>query len=150
MADNLPSEKELYPVCYVIADDDEEELMLMRLALARHQKPLPIREFSDGQQVIDYLTRNHTLRSDEDTHWLLVLDMHMPRLNGLETLKIIRQNPDFDSIPILLFADSQDKQLIRAALDSGANGCVSKPRSMNEYAQLFDQFFSTYLKGTGK
>jgi CheY-like chemotaxis protein len=146
-SDNQPVEDEHYPLCYVVADDDAEELFLMRTALMQQERPLPVREFYDGQHVIDYLQRNSDMREDEDAHWLLVLDMQMPRLNGLETINAIRKNPDWDTIPILLFTDEQDQTLIYEAMASGANGCVTKPERLEDYRQLFDDFFKPYLRG---
>jgi len=146
LSENQPTEDELYPICYVVADDDPEELFLMRTALLQQERPLPIREFYDGQHVIDYLQGNSAIREDEDTHWLLVLDMQMPRLNGLETIKAIRKNPAWDTIPILLFTDEQDQTLIYEAIASGANGCVTKPGRLEDYSQLFDVFFKPYLR----
>lgn len=149
MKDNTteqPQTDEFYDVCYVVADDDDEDLLLMRSALSRLCKPLPVREFHDGQQVIDYLNGNTAIRDDHDTHWLLVLDMNMPRLNGLETLRAIRQNADWNSIPVLLFTDAHDESLIEQALASGANGCIVKPMNLQEYSQLFDRFFRPYLQ----
>ncbi len=146
LSEKQPTEDELYPICYVVADDDPEELFLMCTALQQQERPLPIREFYDGQHVIDYLHQNSAIREDEDTHWLLVLDMQMPRLNGLETIKAIRKNPDWDTIPILLFTDEQDQALIYEAIASGANGCVTKPVQLEDYRQLFDDFFKPYLR----
>lgn len=145
-SENQPTEDELYPICYVVADDDPEELFLMRMALLQQERPLPVREFHDGQHVIDYLQENGGLREDEDKHWLLVLDMQMPRLNGLETVKTIRQNPNWDTIPILLFTEEENYALIQEAMASGANGCVTKPERLEDYRQLFDDFFKPYLR----
>ncbi|QJD77396.1 response regulator [Spirosoma rhododendri] len=144
--DHYLPEEELYPVCYVVADDDPDELLLMRAALSQQQRPLPVREFVDGQYVVDYLLDNRESRNDEDVHWLLILDMHMPRLNGLETVKAIRQNHNWDTIPILLFTEEDNDSLIQEALASGANGCITKPERLDDYRQLFDKFFSPYLR----
>lgn len=75
---------------YVVVDDDEDDRLLMRLALEQANRMLPVFEFSDGQELIDYLTENAASQADTYVHWLVVMDINMPRLNGLDTVEKIR------------------------------------------------------------
>ncbi len=134
-----------YELSYIIVDDDEDDRLLMRLALEKANRPLPVLEFTDGQEVIDYLNSNANARPDEDMHWLVVLDVNMPRLNGLSTVKQLRQNPYWAKLPVLMLSTSDDPAVINESIANGANGYITKPRQMEGYVAIFDQFFAPWL-----
>ena len=132
-------------VSYVVVDDDDDDRLLMRLALEQGQRTLPVLEFSDGQALIDYLSQDASNQPDEDMHWLVVMDVNMPRLNGLDALVQLRQNPYWAKLPVLMLSTADDPATRQAALDRGANGYLVKPNSVQDYAPLFDQHFAPWL-----
>ena len=134
-----------YKLSYVIVDDDEDDRMLMRMALEKSNRLLPVLEFSDGQELIDYLTDNAELRDDDSMHWLVVMDVNMPRLNGLDTMEQLRMNPYWSKLPVLMLSTSDDPAMIRESLNRGANGYIVKPRSINEFTEIFDEQFAPWL-----
>ncbi len=134
-----------YDLSYVVVDDDEDDRLLMRLALERANRPLPILEFADGQEMIDYLIENANARDDEDIHWLVILDVNMPRLNGLDTVKRIRQNPDWAEMPVLMLSTSDDQAKAQELINNGANGYITKPYIAEKFVEIFDKFFSPWL-----
>lgn len=136
---------ENYSLSYVVVDDDDDDRLLMRMALEKAQRTLPVFEFSDGQELIDYLTENAQRRADTTTHWLVVLDINMPRMNGLEAIKRIRQNPFWSKMPVLMLSTSDDPDLIRESLSCGANGYITKPQSAQQFVEIFDNFFAPWL-----
>lgn len=134
-----------YDLSYVLVDDDEEDRYLMRLALEQADRPLPVIEFADGQEMIDYLLGNADLRDDQNMHWLVILDVNMPRLNGSDTVKKLRQNPYWAKLPILMLSTSDDPVKAQALIEEGANGYITKPRDQQGYVDIFDQFFAPWL-----
>lgn len=136
-----------YDLSYIVVDDDEDDRYFLRLALEQAQRPLPVYEFTNGQELLDYLTYNASIRDDIDNHWLVVLDINMPILNGIETLKCIRQNPDWQALPVLMLSTSDNPSMRQQAIDEGANGYLVKPTSLASYASLFDEFFAPWLQG---
>lgn len=134
-----------YKVSYVLVDDDEDDRHLMRLALEQAERPLPVIEFSDGQEMIDYLSENAASRDDQHMHWLVILDVNMPRMNGSETVKKLRQNPYWAKLPILIMSTSNDPVKAQALLEEGANGYITKPGNQQGYVDIFDQFFAPWL-----
>ena len=134
-----------YELSYVVVDDDEDDRLLMRLALEKANRPLPVHEFSDGQEIIDYLTKDADRREDQDMHWLVVMDINMPRLNGLDAVRQLRQNPYWQKLPILMLSTSDDPVMIQESLKSGANGYITKPHSPDQFVEIFDTFFAPWL-----
>lgn len=134
-----------HELSYVVVDDDEDDRMLMRIALEKADRMLPVFEFSDGQELIDYLTENAASRDDANMHWLVVMDINMPRLNGLDTLKQIRKNPYWAKLPILMLSTSDNPLTIKESLDRGANDFVTKPNSLDGYIEIFDKHFAPWL-----
>lgn len=132
---------ENYQLAYVVVDDDEDDRFILRMALKEANRPLPIHEFPDGQDFIDYLTQH----GDDSLSWLVVLDVNMPRLNGLDTLKLLRQNSHWSKFPVLMLSTSDDPSLIEQSYRYGANGYVVKPSSSAEFVNIFDQFFAPLL-----
>ncbi|AUD06315.1 response regulator [Spirosoma pollinicola] len=136
-----------YDLSYIVVDDEDDRYFL-RLALEQAHRPLPVYEFTNGQELLDYLTYNASIRQDLDNHWLVVLDVNMPILNGLETLKCIRQNPAWQMLPVLILSTSDNPSMRQQALEEGANGYLVKPTSLTSYASLFDDFFAPWLQKT--
>jgi CheY-like chemotaxis protein len=134
-----------YPLSYVLVDDDEDDRLLIKLALQKAERPLPIYEFTNGQELIDYLDHNSSIREDNDYHWLIVMDINMPILDGISTLKYIRQHSHWQKIPILMLSTSSSDSMVNNALRSGANGYIVKPTSIERYKNIFDEFFVPWL-----
>ncbi|GAB4032846.1 response regulator [Spirosoma gilvum] len=134
-----------YPLSYILVDDDEDDRLLIKLAFQNAQKQLPIYEFTNGQQLLDFLTYNSAIREDDDVHWLVVMDINMPILDGLSAVQQIRQRPNWQNIPVLIMSTADDPQTIERAKASGATDYIVKPTSINQYTAIFDQFFVPWL-----
>lgn len=137
--------KDAYKLAYVVVDDDADDRFMLRLALQQANRLLPIFEFEDGQELIDYLTQNANDPASNKLNWLVILDVNMPRLNGLETLKRLRQHPNWSSFPVLILSTSDDPALMYACYMSGANGYITKPNSTADFVDIFDTFFAPLL-----
>jgi two-component system phosphate regulon response regulator PhoB len=106
-----------------VIDDDVELLKLMVLLLRRvGAQPTTI---ANGQEALNYL--------EAHIPDLIILDLMLPGVNGFDILRRIRSDSRFDAVPVLVLSAKVDPQTIRAVLDAGADGYVTKPYIANSF-----------------
>jgi CheY-like chemotaxis protein len=88
------------------ADDDVDDLLLMREILLKHRKSYNIVEVKNGKEALDYLQK---AQEDARLPSLIILDINMPVLDGKETLSIIKRTSAFQSIPVVVFTTSSSE-----------------------------------------
>src|SRR5689334_10154124 len=109
------------PISILIADDDSQDTMLIRMAVQRAGLALKLESVADGEQAIDYLMGRDRY-SDRQAHplpSLMLLDLKMPRLSGFDVLDFVRKQPGLRQLPIVIFSSSDDPKDVRRAYDSG-------------------------------
>ena len=88
------------------ADDDADDLQMMREILLKNNKDYNIVEVNNGKEALNYLSKakeNHVLPC------LIILDINMPVLDGKEALSIIKKDRDFQQIPVVVFTTSESE-----------------------------------------
>ncbi len=132
------------PVTILIADDDHEDQMLIRDAWAASRVVNDLRFVDDGEQLMDYLQRrgSYVDPAISPRPGLIMLDLNMPKKDGLEALKEIKSDPALQPIPIVVLTSSKvDEDIIRSyAL--GVSGFITKPVSFQSLVDV--------LRGVGK
>lgn len=88
----------------LLADDDIEDRELFAEALEDCGLDYNLKTFENGRQLLDYLNT-----SDKETKSLLFLDLNMPLLSGLESLKIIRSDDSFNDMPVAIYSTSSSE-----------------------------------------
>jgi two-component system, OmpR family, alkaline phosphatase synthesis response regulator PhoP len=109
------------PIILVI-DDDKELLKLISILLKRINAETITK--ADGNSALEWLTEAEALD-------LVVLDLMLPDMDGLEILRRIRSRQQMDNIPVLILSAKADPTTIRFSLDNGADGYVTKPYIAN-------------------
>ena len=94
----------------------------------------------DGQQALDYLFRQgeYTQR-DENLPRLVLLDLKMPRVDGIEVLKAIKADEKIRRIPVVVMTSSQEERDVAQSYDLGVNSYVVKPVDFNALAEFARQ-----------
>jgi len=127
---------ELNPIL-LIADDDEEDRLLIKDAFEESKFPAKIVFGEDGEEVINYL--NNTGRFADKKKFpipsIIILDLNMPKKDGRETLQEIKSNPNLRSIPIIILTTSNSEKDIALSYSLGANTYICKPST---YTSLID------------
>jgi CheY-like chemotaxis protein len=120
----------------LLVEDDENDVFLVKRAMQKAGVVNPIRVASSGQEAIDYFqgTGKFADRKEFPLPCLVLLDLKLPRVMGLDVIKWIRQQPEVSAIVIVL-TSSKDDADIAAAYRHGANGYLVKP---SDVAQLTD------------
>ncbi|HKJ31352.1 MAG TPA: response regulator [Balneolales bacterium] len=125
------------PLIIVMADDDPDDRMITRLALQKCKFESDFRFVSDGEQLLDYLYRRGPYENPyySPVPGIILLDIHMPKKNGLEVLQEIKSHPEFRHIPIVMLTSSQRKEDIQNSYKMGVNSYINKPVSFKGYLE---------------
>lgn len=108
-----------------IADDDEDDQFLLKTAFDRCSPETRVEFAIDGVALMELLDKSPLHPC------LIILDLNMPRLNGFESLKILRSSKVYRDVPMVIFSTSSDNGDIAKAKELGANDYISKPLNMS-------------------
>ncbi len=119
------------PITILMADDDADDRFLTQEALSEVTMANDLKFVHDGQELIDYLTRQRDYSDGNSAPLpgLILLDLNMPRKNGREALAEIKANPELRRIPIVALTTSQAEEDILRTYDLGVAGFITKPVS---------------------
>jgi CheY-like chemotaxis protein len=114
-----------------MADDDEDDRMMTKEALEESRLANEMRFVVDGEELIDYLYRRGKFEDPADSPrpGLILLDLNMPRKDGREALKEIKEDPNLRQIPIVVLTTSKAEEDIYRTYDLGVNSFITKPVS---------------------
>jgi CheY-like chemotaxis protein len=128
------------PISILLVDDDADCRMLIRDAIAECKVSNKVYEAADGAEALDFLYQRGKFKG-MPRPGLVYLDIEMPGLDGQETLKQIRANPDFREIPVVMMTGVSDEGQMKLAAANGANSYTIKPANA-------EQFLRTVLAST--
>jgi len=123
----------------LIAEDNENEAILVKHALGMAKITNPIQMVQDGQEAIDYLSGNGQFANRRRFPFpsVLMLDLKMPRRSGFEVLAWLREHPQYSVIPSIVLSNSSQPEDIRLAYERGANSYIVKPQDLNDLVRIF-------------
>jgi two-component system response regulator len=94
----------------------------------------------DGQEALDYIYRQGAYASRDAVYpGLILLDLKMPRVDGLEVLSTLKGDPDTKSIPVVVMTSSQEEKDVVKSYDLGANSYVVKPVNFDDLTEVARQ-----------
>lgn len=130
----------------IVEDSRADAHMAMRVLFKRHIAER-IEWAHDGQAALDYLFREGTYAEREPGNpKLVVLDINMPGLNGLQVLDRIRLHPMTKHVPVVLFSTSETAADIRLGYERGANSYLNKPLDPKDYVELLAKTGEYWIK----
>ena len=125
-------------VTILMADDDEDDCMLAREALAESRLANALYIVQDGEELLDYLYRRgqYAQASNSPRPGLILLDLNMPRKDGREALREIKIDPHLRRIPIVVLTTSKSEEDIYRSYDLGANSFITKPVTFSSLVEV--------------
>ncbi|QHI99916.1 response regulator [Xylophilus rhododendri] len=118
----------------LLVEDDPRDLELTLLALERSQLANEVIVLRDGAQALDYLRReNDYAERDEGNPAVILLDLKLPKVNGLEVLEAVRAHPTLRSIPVVMLTSSQEESDLMRSYELGVNAYVVKPVEFKQF-----------------
>lgn len=121
----------------LLIDDDRNDITLMIKALSDANLGNEIIVAEDGEEALDFLYKRGTYEGDTSgLPVLILLDIKMPFMSGIEVLKLIRSDSLFDRIPVVMLTSSQDKRDLEKCYEHGANSFVVKPVKISDFINV--------------
>jgi CheY-like chemotaxis protein len=123
----------------LLVEDSENDVTLILAAFAEAQLADKVVVANDGQEALDYLYRRgpHAARPAENPA-VVLLDLKLPRVDGLQVLSRVKGDPDLKLVPVVMFTSSREEVDLVRSYGMGANAYVIKPVSFQELESALD------------
>ena len=130
----------------LVEDNADDEALALR-ALKKHTVENKIYVVRDGVEALDFLfcTNAYADRDPHDMPRLILLDIKLPKMDGLEVLRRIRADKRTRLVPVVLLTSSREEQDLVEGYQSGANSYVRKPIDFDEFLEAVRQLSSYWL-----
>lgn len=127
-------------VLIIIAEDDEGHAALIKRNLTRAGIMNTILHFKDGQETLDYLfRRGRDPHREPGKALVLLLDIRMPKVDGVEVLRQIKQDKELRKIPVLMVTTTDDPREIEKCHAIGCSNYVTKPVDYDKFVKAIRQ-----------
>ena len=124
----------------LLAEDSDRDAELTFNALAQHNLVNQIERVRDDAEALDYLYRRGQYSSRPSGHPAVVLlDLKMPKVDGLEVLRQMRDDPELKLTPVVVMTSSREEQDVVRSYELGANAYVVKPVKFDEFVNAVKQ-----------
>jgi len=121
----------------LMADDDPDDRMLMKEALAESNLPNRIEFVENGIDLMDYLSKRGKYVSQETFRpGLILLDLNMPKMDGREALRLLKSDPELRRIPVVVLTTSKAEEDVFQTYDLGVNSFICKPVRFQELVEV--------------
>jgi two-component system, chemotaxis family, response regulator Rcp1 len=119
----------------LVAEDNPADVYLLREALSLEGKQIDLVVVSDGEQALKYVQREGTF-GEARTPDLVVLDLNLPKSDGSDVLRCIRETPDYAGIPVVVLTSSDSPRDRKTIESLGADCFITKPSDLDEFLSL--------------
>ena len=119
----------------LVVEDNPDDIRILRRALSRNALVLIAHIARDGQEALNYLMHEGEYEEGEPEPRpdLILLDLNLPRVNGIEVLKRVRADTSLSSIPVVMFTSSSREEDITSSYRCGTNTYIQKPVEFDDY-----------------
>jgi CheY-like chemotaxis protein len=120
----------------LLVEDDPRDLELTLVALERSQLANEVVIVRDGEAALEYLTRSGEYASrNEGNPAVVLLDLKLPKVNGLEVLQTVRTTESLRSIPVVMLTSSHEESDVLRSYQLGVNAYVVKPVEFKQFVE---------------
>ncbi|MET3881802.1 CheY-like chemotaxis protein [Chitinophagaceae bacterium OAS944] len=132
----------------LIAEDDADDRYLIQTAFSEIGHPEQIDFVENGIEVFSYLDNIYANNDHEEKALpgFILLDLNMPKKDGREVLKELKQHPVFKKIPVIVFTTTKNEIEIRRCYELGANSYVVKPISFDALLKVVENIRSFWFQ----
>ena len=127
------------PILVMLVEDNVDHAELVIRTLEEHRVANKVRHFLDGQSALDYLFRRGEYIGQATIRpHVILLDLRLPRVDGIDVLKAIKEDDELKSIPVVVLTTSEAEKDVARAYYNHANSYLVKPVGFEEFKKLMD------------
>ena len=128
----------------LLVEDNEGDVFIFKRFARKACIPNPVQVVRTGEQALDYLAgrRDYADRDEYPFPFLVMLDLKLPLLDGLDVLQWIRTVPEMDSLSVIVLSSSAEPRDVQRAYELGALSYLVKPPSVETLAQTIEELRS--------
>ena len=127
-------------VIILIADDDHGHVRLIEKNLVRAGLHNPIERFENGQEALDFLFCRGPRQRVRGATYLLLLDIRMPQVDGVEVLRQVKADPELRKLPVIMLTTTDDPREVERCHSLGCGNYIVKPVDYEKFAEAIKQF----------
>jgi CheY-like chemotaxis protein len=145
--EDLYRNEDFQSVTILMADDDEDDRLMAEEALREAKLLNPIRFVKHGEELLDYLycRGEYTDPDSAPRPGLILLDLNMPRKDGREAIREIKEDPELKLIPIVVLTTSEAEEDIYRTYDLGVNSYITKPVAFEGLVEVMKNLASYWF-----
>ena len=144
----MANRDDLKPVDVLLVEDDEGDVLMTREAFEFYKIRNPLHVVTDGEQALHFVRQAGPF-AGAPRPGLILLDVNLPRVSGLEVLAELKKDPDLLRIPVVMLTTSQAEEDILRSYQLHANAYVTKPVDFEQFVaaiRQIDDFFMTLVQ----
>lgn len=121
----------------LLVEDDIDHVDLITDVLERNGLSKEIVRLKDGQEAIDYFQEGsvNAIEETQDEIGLIILDLKLPKIDGMDVLKFLKKNPRYCPIPVVIFSTTSEVKVIAEGYRHGVNSFITKPISYEKFIE---------------
>ena len=124
----------------LIVDDDEGHAILIKENLEMAGLKAPTRHFRDGQAILDFFfDRQGKVTRGQDGTYLILLDIRMPKVDGIEVLRRLKADPVLRRLPVIMLTTTDDSREVERCHELGCNVYIQKPVDYDKFADAIQR-----------
>jgi CheY-like chemotaxis protein len=123
-----------------LVDDDPDDRFFIKQAIQNNRHEVEVIEATSGFELLTLIQQPGSPQAT-----LILMDMNMPKMSGVETLQAMRSNPGFPLIPVVMISTTTNPIFIQSAFDAGVAGFLPKPATIKGFTDMANQLAINYL-----
>ena len=131
----------------LLVEDNAEDAELALRALKKHNISTQVLHLENGAEALDYLFAEgeYSHRDMRNLPRMILLDINMPKINGIDTLKRIKEDPRTKMVPVVMFTSSKEDIDLKQCYEMGSNSYIVKPVDFDDFDMTMKDLGSYWM-----
>jgi CheY-like chemotaxis protein len=127
------------PMPILLVEDNEADAELALRAFRRRKISNPVYVVRDGEEALDYVERRGAFAENAPVPSVILLDLRIPKVDGLEVLRHLKQHPIYRNIPVVVLTTSAEDRDVRRSYELGAASYIVKPVEFEKFQEVVER-----------